>query len=425
MLYKIIETIVTKGFTSFCNLLILLITTNYLGAEGRGEMAIVILGISIVAIFQNILSGSAITYFTPKFEAKTLIFAATIWNLIVSFTLPFLLIFLDLFPENYKWDLFFLSFFVGGIAIIQNLLLGKEAVKKQNIIEILKAFSTVVFLIITFVLMNNQTLQSVIYSLYGSYITALIAGILLMVSELKKNQADTFPQTIPIFPQFFLIGLQMQLTNISQMVNYRFCFYLVEKKLGLSVLGIFSVATSLIEMVWIVCKSISSIHYSRFVNLRNKKQRVVLTQKLSIITFLMTLALLIVLLLIPSQLFGWVFGREFENLSPILISMSPGALALAVYTIINHHFSGIRKHTINLMASLLGNAFTIIAGMICVSQFGIIGAGITTSIGYFMMFIFLFYKFNQKYNLSFSWFSFTLNNIKSSFQLREFGKKLE
>lgn len=423
MLYKIIETIVTKGFTSFCNLLILLITTNYLGAAGRGEMAIVILGISIVAIFQNIFSGSAITYFTPKFEAKKLIFTAAIWNLIVSFSLPFLLIFLDLFPENYKRDLFFLSFFVGGIAIIQNLLLGKEAVKKQNIIEILKAFSTVLFLIITFVFLQNHTLQSVIYSLYGAYITALIVGIFFVISELKKKKETTFPQTRPMFPQFFLIGLQMQLTNISQMINYRFCFYLVEKKLGLPALGIFSVATSLIEMVWIVCKSISSIHYSRFVNLRNRKQRVLLTQKLSIVTFILTLVLLIVLLCIPSELFGWIFGREFENLTPVLISMSPGALALAVYTIINHHFSGIRKHTTNLTASVLGNVFTIITGIVCVSQFGIVGAGITTSIGYFIMFVFLLFKFNQKYSLSFSWFSFTPKTIKSSFLLNEFGDK--
>lgn len=422
MLYKIIETIVTKGFTSFCNLLILLMTTNYLGAEGRGEMAIVVLGISIVAIFQNIFSGSAITYFSPKFKAKKLIFIAAAWNLIVSFCFPFLLIFLDLFPENYKWDLFFLSLFVGGIAITQNLLLGKEAVKKQNIIEIFKAASTVVCLLITFVLLKNHTLQSVIYSLYGSYITALIAGTFLLRSELKKEKEKTFPSTLPVFPQFFLIGLQMQLTNISQLINYRFCFYLVEKKLGLSALGIFSVATSLIEMVWIVCKSISSVHYSKFVNLRNKTQRVLLTQKLSRVTFVLTLFLLIILLFIPNGLFGWVFGKEFDNLRLLLLSMTPGALALAVYTIINHHFSGIRKHTINLMASVLGNIFTILAGIFFVSQFGIIGAGITTSIGYFVMFIFIFYKFNQLYNLSFLWFSFHPKTVKSSFQLSEFSK---
>lgn len=418
MLYKIIETIITKGFTSFCNLLILLMTTNYLGAEGRGEMAIVILGISIVAIFQNIFSGSAITYFTPKFEAKKLIFIASVWNLIVSFSFPFLLVSLDLFPENYKWDLFFLSFFVGGIAISQNLLLGKEAVKKQNIIEIVKAFTTVLFLIVTFMWIGNHTLQSVILSLYGAYITGLIFAVFLLMPELKKKQAN--PVTLPILPQFFLIGLQMQLTNISQLINYRFCFYLVEKKLGLSALGIFSVATSLIEMVWIVCKSISNVHYSKFVNLRNKAQRVILTQKLSRVTLVLTLFLLIILLLIPNNLFEWIFGKEFNNLRSVLITMSPGALALAVYTIINHHFSGIRKHTINLTASILGNVFTIVVGILCVSQLQLLGAGIATSVGYLMMFGFLFFKFNKKYHLSFLWLSFNLKTIKKSFQLNEF-----
>jgi O-antigen/teichoic acid export membrane protein len=418
MLYKIIETIVTKGFTSFCNLLILLITTNYLGAEGRGEMAIVILGISIVAIFQNIFSGSAITYFTPKYEAKKLIFIATMWNLIVSFSFPSVLIFMDLFPENYKWDLLFLSFLVGGIAVIQNLLLGKEAVKKQNIIEVVKAFSTVLFLIVTFAFFENHTLQSVIISLYGAYIIGVITAVFLLIPELKKEKI--IPVTLPIFPQFFSIGLQMQLTNISQMINYRFCFYLVEKKLGLSALGIFSVATSLIEMVWIVCKSISSVHYSKFVNLKNKSQRVVLTQKLSRVTLVLTLFLLIVLLFIPNNVFEWIFGKEFDNLRPILLSMSPGAIALAVYTIINHHFSGIRKHTTNLKASILGNIFTIIVGIVFITPFGLVGAGIATSVGYFMMFAYLFFKFNRKYNVPFFWLSFNPTTIKRSFQLNEF-----
>ena len=123
MFRKIVETILSKGFTALCNLFTLLITAKYLGAHGRGEMAIFVLGVSIVGIIQNIFSGSILTYLTPNYPIRNLIVLSSMWNILISCTTPFILVYFDLFPAIYIYDLVNLSLILGRITLLKNILL--------------------------------------------------------------------------------------------------------------------------------------------------------------------------------------------------------------------------------------------------------------------------------------------------------------
>lgn len=419
MFRKIIETIISKGFTALCNLFTLLITAKYLGAHGRGEMAIFVLGVSIVGIIQNIFSGSILTYLTPNYPVRHLIVLSSMWNILISCIAPFILVYFDLFPAAHTYDLVNLSLILGSITLLQNILLGLEAINQQNIIEITKAFTTTLFLLLFIVGFQAYTIQSVVDALYWSY--ALTLGVAVLFIALLPRRISTVSSSIrTLIHYFFSFGTQMQLNNISQMINYRFCYYLIEKKIGLSALGIFSVTTSLIEVVWIICKSISAIHYSKSVNLTNTEQRIRLTQKLSKMSLLLTLPAILILLLIPNDVFSWLFGKDFINFKALFISLAPGALFLAVFTIFNHHFSGIGKNMINLKASVAGNIITICIGLFTIDSIGMLAGGIATSIGYLGMFIYLLIQFNNMYQLPLNWLRISRRELKTIFDLKEF-----
>lgn len=419
MFRKIVETILSKGFTALCNLFTLLITAKYLGAHGRGEMAIFVLGVSIVGIIQNIFSGSILTYLTPNYPIRNLIVLSSMWNILISCTTPFILVYFDLFPAIYIYDLVNLSLILGSITLLQNILLGLEAINKQNIIEVTKAFTSTLFLLVFIVIFRFYSIQSVIDALYWSYaITLGVAVICIALHPRRTN--NTLFSTRKLVHYFFSFGTQMQLNNISQMINYRFCYYLIEKKIGLSALGIFSVTTSLIEVVWIICKSISAIHYSKSVNLNNTNQRVRLTQQLSKMSLLLTFPAILVLLIIPNDVFSWLFGKDFTNFKPLFISLAPGALLLAVFTLFNHHFSGIGKNMINLKASIVGNIITICVGIATIDSIGMLAGGIATSLGYSGMFIYLLIQFNRMYQLPLNWLRISGREVKTIFDLKEF-----
>lgn len=420
MFRKILETIFSKGFTAVCNFITLLVTAKYLGASGRGEMAVIVLGITIVGIFQNIFSGSVLTYLIPRFSIGKLLSTASLWNILIALILPLLLVFSGLFPEIYHNDLVLLSLLLGSISLIQSSLLGLEEISKQNLIEIFKAFTSTGFLFLYIVILKQHTTEAVITAFYCSYSITLILALSFLILSIFRREPAASENNGNVLTLFFKIGFQMQLNNISQMINYRFCYYLIEKKLGLAALGIFSVATSLIEIIWIICRSISAIHYSKSVNLKDTGQQIRLTQKLSKMSLILTLPSLIILLLLPDGLFSWVLGKDFGNFKPLFLSMSPGILFLAVFTIFNHHFSGVEKNMINVKASLLGNTLTILTGFLTIHSAGILSGGIATSIAYSGMFLYLFMTFNKMYNLPSSWFVFSKKEIKDVFDLKAF-----
>ena len=420
MFRSIIGTIFSKGLTAISNLATLLITAKFLGAYGRGEMVIILLGITIVGVFQNIFSGAVLTYLIPRFSFRKLLVISGIWNVLMAATLPFALVYTDLFPAHYLKDLIYLSFTLGMIAQIQSSLIGFEKILKQNIIEISRAVTLAFFLLLFIVIYKDFSIDSVITSLYYSYFTTLFIALVFISPLVIQGSSPANPYKKNIFSQFLKIGFQMQLNNISQMINYRFCYYLIEKVLGLAALGIFSVATSLVEVIWIISRSISMIHYSKSVNLKDESKQVRLTQKLAIMSFTLTVPSLVILFLLPNELFSFVLGNEFNNFKPLFLTLSPGVLLLATFTILNHHFSGVEKNIVNVKASLIGNVITIIVGLLTIHAFGILAGGIATSMGYLGMFIYLFWKFNHDYQLSNGWFALSKRKVKESFNLKEF-----
>ncbi|HRO76237.1 MAG TPA: hypothetical protein PLP27_08835 [Crocinitomicaceae bacterium] len=420
MFRKIIETIFSKGLTAISNLVTLLITAKYLGAEGRGEMAIIILGITIIGVFQNIFSGSVLTYLIPRNSFKKLFTISSLWNLIMSLTLPFILVFSDLFPALYLIDLVFISFILGSIGQIQSALIGFEKISKQNIVEITKAVSFTLFALLFIVVYQDFSMNAVINTLYYSYSVTLLLALVFVLPQFFKKITISKSNNKFILSQFLRIGFQMQLNNISQMINYRFCYYLIQKTLGLSAVGVFSVATSLIEVIWIISRGISTIHYSKSVNLKDISKQILLSQKLTRMSFILTLPAIVLLLLLPNELFSWLLGKDFGDFKPLFLTYSLGVLALATFTILNHHFSGVDKNTINIKSSILGNFLTIFTGLTLINTYGILAGGIATSVAYLGMFTYLFLTFNKTYKLSPKWFSFSKSAIKNSFSLKEF-----
>lgn len=420
MLRKIIETIFSKGITAICNLLILLLTAKYLGAHGRGEMAIIVLGISIVGLFQSILAGGALAYLIPRFKLGQLILCSSFWTIIIALITPLILVFTDLFPENYLIDLIFLSLILGFVALIQNSLIGLEEIRKQNFIEITKAVSTAFFLFWFIILQEIHTIDAVILALYFAYSISLGLSVVFLMMSFQKEKKEKIKEEKGFLHQFFKIGFQMQINNISQMVNYRFCYYLIEKFLGLSALGIFSVATSLMESVWVICKGIGVVHYSKSINLSRIEDQVKLAQKLVKISFIATLSAILIVFVVPNELLSWLVGKSFGNFKPIFFSLAPGVLFLATFGIIQYHFSSTDNNDINIKASILGNIITIITGFSTIHYAGIYAGGIATSLGYTAMMIYLFYVFNRKYQLLFSWVRIRRNELRTIFTLKEF-----
>lgn len=382
-----------------------------LGASIRGDIALIILNISIIGLFQGIFNGSALVYLTPRFPFLKLFLLTNLLSTILAIILPFGMIMIDLIPSEQQNEIILLSIIQGLLTTSQSLLLGKEKIHLFNLLEIIKSSILFICVIVFFWGFNNVTLEAVILAYLISFTVPFIISlipVLLSVYDQPQKISDK-----NIFKSLLKYGFEIQINNISQMINYRFCFYIIEKWKGKDALGVFSIALSLCEAIWIISKSISTFQYSKIVNSTDPREHKKLTVQSIQLAFIFTLPALITLILLPTSVFTAIFGDDFHSLKLVLYSLSMGIIAFSIFSIINHYFSGVGKNKVNITASILGNIIVITSCMILIPVFGNVGAGIATSVTYLAILLYLAYKFMKDSASSFKELSPTKSNLKS------------
>lgn len=142
-----------------------------------------------------------------------------------------------------------------------------------------------------------------------------------------------------------------------------------------------------------VGRSINLVQYARIANSDNKEYAQQLTVLLTKATLLISMALLVVMVLLPPSFYVFIFGDGFSDVAKVIRSLAPGILFFNIALIVEHYFSGTGKYHINTIASLVGLVVAVIFFSILIPAYGMIGAGLATSISYFTTAVFVIVYF--------------------------------
>ncbi len=412
MLLKILSTVFSKVFTAGIGFIVVIITARALGAAVRGDIALLLLNISIIGLFQGIFNGSVLVYLTPKFSFIKLFFLTNLVSSGLAIGLPYLMVALKLLEVDQVNTLVLLTALQGLLTTSQSLLLGKEKIQQFNLLEIIKSSVLLISIIYFFWSMNDISLESVIYSYALSYIIPLVFSFFHILKYFKSEPIENKEEK-SMLSSLLKYGFEIQINNISHMINYRFCFYIIEKWKGKDALGIFSIALSLCEVIWIIAKSISTFQYSKIVNTTDAESQRKLTIHSLQLSLLATIPPLAVLLVLPNSLFAFIFGEEFGSIRTVLFSLSLGVIFLSIFTIINHYFSGIGKNKPNIIGSFIGNIVVISSCLMLIPIWGNIGAGIATSVTFLVILAYIVYRFMRHTKTTFTELIPSRSSVKS------------
>jgi O-antigen/teichoic acid export membrane protein len=375
MFKKIIETIFVKGLSSIINFLIVVITAYYLGKYARGEISILLVSVSLINIIQGIVGGPSLIYLASKYNNLKLFIYSFIWNFLIALIFSFIITFLQ-----------------GGISIFQSLLVGHEQISKHNLIEFSKSIFLILSIGICFLLFNEKNLDAVYLSYVVSYSLAAIIGLLyigkyLSFKNLKNNEK--------LFSEMFMYGFQNQINNFSQLLNYRYLFYLIEKWKGIEVLGVFSISISIIESVWVICKGISTNLLAKLVNEKDESMKTKFTLNSIKLSLFLSIIATSIILIIPSDFYSFIFGKDFTEVKSHLFPLSITILSFSVLAIISQYYASKGQLIINLRASFLGNIFCIGMGWFLIKSYSVHGAILTYNVVNLIMMFYLIYQFNK------------------------------
>lgn len=387
---QILGTSVGKLIVALSSFAMVMLSTRYIGAEGVGQVSLILLGITLIHLVSDCVGGPAIVYLLSRHNIFHLIIPSVIWTAFCAVSGSFFLSTFHLIPDGYLIDLMCLSFFVAVNAINLNILLGKGRIKPLNIISTLQTIISLCVLFIEFVVLHHSSIRVYFYAYYAGVISSLILSTIFIVPYFKTKNEIIKTSVLRDLVKYSSV---MQVSNIGQMLNYRLSYYFIEFFSGSAALGIFSVATQVAESVWIIGKSFATIHYTRVSNLGDNIESRQLTLLLMKMVGLITLFLLIVMVCLPGSVYDFLFGHGFSAVRSIVVFLTPGIFFTSLSMIISHYFSGIGLPVKSMTGSLIGLLITLILGIILIPLLGLEGAAIMTTVSYFVGLIYLLHAF--------------------------------
>ena len=394
MFKKILNTFGTKILAAALNFLIAIIISQTLGDSGKGTQALLLATISFILIFSDIVCGASIIYLAPRHSFKKIFVASTVWAALVAVIMGFAI---WLFYPDLESDLVAHVAILSFISSLSNInfrfLVGKEEIKKANYNTLLQPVLMVMTLVIYYLWLKKTDIYGYVIALYAAYGGTFLLGVWMLRDEYANLPNDKDKEYGPVLKDLFKYGFLNQTGHFVQFFNLRLSYYLLDRFIDKGSVGVFSNAVSLAEAIWIISSSIALVQYARISNADDRAYAQKLTLDLSKICLVVSAFAVIVLALLPPQVYTFVFGPEFGGMAGIIRILAPGVLFYCIFLILGHYYSGTGRYQMNTFAALCGLAATCVLGFTLIPRYGVTGAAITSAVSYTMNAVFLFIFF--------------------------------
>lgn len=398
MIKNIISAFFTRGLVAFINLAVLLISSKQLGAEVTGQIVILILNITIIQIVNEVYTGYSLVHFIAKFPAKKIYVTGLLWTLCCIAVLNLIFYFFNIGIKNLWMHTLVLSFMgtLGSFNCV--VLLAKQKIKTYNLLVFFQPAVLLLALCFYVFIMADKTVHGYIAAMYISFaLTLVVSGV--FVIRLLKTETNFTEAKQPVFKLIVENGFINQAGNLAHTLSNRINFYLIA---GVSLIGVYSRASSLIESVWLVSSSITPIVLTRVANHANDSESSRITFLLSKISLVLSIVCVLVVLCVPGSFFIFLLGNDFAGIKTLMLYLSPGILCIGFSTVISHYFSGAGEQKVQLLANCLGLLVTVCTAPFLISRYQLAGACYSASLSYFMQALVVTAIFMKRKDLKFT-----------------------
>jgi O-antigen/teichoic acid export membrane protein len=349
---------------------IVLISSIFLGAEGRGYISLTLTDAALVAIFSNVISGSSAMYFLNKMGEGKVFFSAFLWILFCSMIGSGILSYLHASPFLL---LFLLSTALSFHTLVYNQLFANQQFIKGNFLSILVQVAFLTALLPLFIFELPMT-----WEMYF----AIQISIWFLVTLLFLKHTKIGLVNLSELKTIFNYGIKNELSFFLQFFSYRLSYFFIFHQLGVRSLGVFGVMVIIAESVWVISKSFSTVSFAKQLKDEDISGSVERTNYYTKLSLLLSFLILLVLVIVPENWYSLFFTSEFSGLQEILLVVSPGILAMSGSTIIGHFFAAQNRQWVLIYKSLAGVLATLLLTPIMLDLYGIWGAALVMSISH-------------------------------------------
>lgn len=382
--------------TVIVSIFVLLVTSRVLGAESRGVISMIVVGITIIVLVNEVFGGPSLVYFIPRNPLKRLLLPAYAWAVAACAMLSLGLYAAGLIPGGFALHTFLLALLqcIGSIHLI--VLLGREKIRSYNYIYLAQSLALAAALAIFVFGFAERSVSSWVWSTYCSYGILFLLSTIAVIPELKTDPVIDRSS----YRHIIRNGFYAQLASLSHLLTNRISYYFLNSKLGSAAVGIYSTGASVCESLLLISSSVSTVIYTRISNAYDKQYSQQITLRLAKLCLVISVPGLIILSLLPPRFYITVFGAEFHSIGKLVLLLAPGILALSYSSIIVNYFSGTGKVYVNTISAIISLCITTILAYMLVPLHHLAGAAIAVSAAHCASAIFLSAMFIRESNFT-------------------------
>jgi len=397
----IFNTVIARGLSTALNFFIALLIARHAGPAIKGEVTLLVTTTWFLIFISNILGGQVLVYLIPRNKIEILIVPAYFWSVLIAAAGFMFLKLTHIVHAYHVSSIVVLSFFSAVISINQTVLLGRKQITSANLLQIIPLLMQAAGVLFCFYYLRVSDAYAYIYASLAAYMaTALISFYIVQKLVGFSGSASFFG--LGELKTTFRYGLLFQLVEILQLLNLRYYFYQLGLQQGSKYLGIFSIGISILEAVWIIPRSIATVHYVQTSNTVDVAAEAGRTVRLFKYSFMLSAVALFAIWLVPAQVYVLVFGPGFSGVKHSMRFLFPGVLVYSFPLVVSSFYLGTGKYLGLIISNLAGFMSMVAFGWWLIPPYVMSGAGLAATLSFSVaaLVLFLFFMADSKTRLA-------------------------
>lgn len=183
------------------------------------------------------------------------------------------------------------------------------------------------------------------------------------------------------------------LTNLIGLLNYRVGLFVVERLLGLSATGVYSIAVVVAELLWFVSGSLTQAVYGR-IGTPDRSRAAATTVRVVHLSLTALVVVAPLLWVVARFSLPWVLGPAYAASVPLLTLLLPGVLVFGGASALSAYFTNhAGRPQVPAQVAALSLLLNATLALLLVPRLGMAGAALAASISYAVAVLVLAWRF--------------------------------
>ncbi len=390
---KLLANILATYGSFLVNLVVIMgtaiVVARTLGPEGKGQLALLILvpttlmALGDLGIRQStvyILAGGK--HSLDHVVSAVVVAAVALGVLLLGVASLLFRVLDDSFLQGVERGPFYLIVsFLPAMLIVRYVLSVLRGLDRPQVANILLIFQGLVYfslLAVLFFLLGAAIEWAVIAYVAGHFLAAILGLWILWAKQGWRPRPSLDRAT---FRALVFNGAQVSVILILGFLNRKISIYLVNGQLGTVDVGLFVVAVSIAEMVWIFPDAVGTILFP-LVSSQSDKESNQTTPQMTRLTLIVTTVMALAVWIISRPLIPVVFGASFAAAVEPLGILLPGVVLLSVHKVIWRDMMGRGRPLLSGFSRGLTLVILVSLFYLLAPRMGLAGVAIATTSSY-------------------------------------------